>query len=93
MNKYKTYGKGWHFESHRHSLAAKGVKTTFAIKQRPNFKYVVEFLTMPYGKKSPMRRWEQELAVSREDAEEWKKVLEKDENVLQVRIKKLPEGE
>jgi hypothetical protein len=27
MNKYKSYGKGWHFESYRHSLAAKGVET------------------------------------------------------------------
>jgi hypothetical protein len=27
MNKYKSYGKGWHFESIRHSLAAKGIKT------------------------------------------------------------------
>lgn len=30
MNKYKSYGKGWHYESHRHSLAAKGIKTSFA---------------------------------------------------------------
>jgi len=27
MNKYKSYGKGWHFESYRHSLAAKGILT------------------------------------------------------------------
>jgi hypothetical protein len=30
MNKYKSYGKGWHQESYRHSLAAKGIKTSFA---------------------------------------------------------------
>ena len=27
MNKYKSYGKGWHLESIRHSLAAKGIGT------------------------------------------------------------------
>jgi len=32
MNKYKSYGKGWYFESLRHSLAAKGIKTRFADK-------------------------------------------------------------
>lgn len=30
MNRYKSYGKGWHFESYKHSLAAKGIKTRFA---------------------------------------------------------------
>lgn len=25
MGRYKSYGKGWHFESYRHSLAAKGI--------------------------------------------------------------------
>lgn len=34
MNKYKSYGKGWHFESWRHSLAAKGIKTAFAYDDR-----------------------------------------------------------
>jgi len=28
MNRYKSYGKGWYFESYKHSLAAKGVKTS-----------------------------------------------------------------
>jgi len=32
MNKYKSYGKGWHFESIRHGFAAKGIKTTFGRK-------------------------------------------------------------
>lgn len=27
MNRYKKYGKGWYNESHRHSLARKGIKT------------------------------------------------------------------
>lgn len=27
MSKYKSYGKGWYFESTRHSFAAKGIKT------------------------------------------------------------------
>jgi len=31
MNRYKSYGKGWHFESHRHSLAAKGIKTRLSM--------------------------------------------------------------
>jgi len=31
MNKYKACGKGWWNESYRHSLAAKGIKTSFAI--------------------------------------------------------------
>jgi len=30
--RYKTYGRGWHNESHRHSLAAKGIKTSFSDK-------------------------------------------------------------
>jgi len=30
MNKYKSYGKGWHNDSYKHSLAAKGIKTSFA---------------------------------------------------------------
>lgn len=30
MDRYKHYGKGWHFESWRHSLAARGVRTAFA---------------------------------------------------------------
>jgi len=29
MNRYKSYGKGWHFEGYRHSLAVKGIKTKF----------------------------------------------------------------
>lgn len=29
MNRYKSYGKGWHFESIRHSLAARGILTRF----------------------------------------------------------------
>jgi hypothetical protein len=38
MNRYKSYGKGWHYESHRHSLAAKGIKTrlSFAETVDPN---------------------------------------------------------
>jgi hypothetical protein len=27
QSKYKGYGKGWHFESYRHSLSAKGIRT------------------------------------------------------------------
>ena len=34
MNRFKTYGKGWHNESHRHSLASRGIKTSFALSKR-----------------------------------------------------------
>jgi hypothetical protein len=33
MMKYKSYGKGWHFDSQRHSLAAKGIRTSLAIRK------------------------------------------------------------
>jgi len=32
MSRYKPYGKGWFNESYRHSLAARGIKTSFARK-------------------------------------------------------------
>lgn len=34
MNRYKSYGKGWHFESQRHSLAARGIRTRRAWKDQ-----------------------------------------------------------
>ena len=31
MNKYKTYGRGWFNESHRHSLASRGIKSKISL--------------------------------------------------------------
>jgi hypothetical protein len=36
MDKYRHYGKGWHYESLRHSLAARGIKSAFAFDDRSN---------------------------------------------------------
>jgi len=35
ISRYKSYGKGWHFDSYKHSLAAKGIKTknSFVVKK------------------------------------------------------------
>jgi hypothetical protein len=45
MSRYKSYGKGWHYESTRHSLAAKGIKTGFSglsmAKKAPTQKEIV----------------------------------------------------
>ena len=32
LRRYSNAGKGWHYETWRHSLAAKGIKTSFVNK-------------------------------------------------------------
>jgi len=49
-------------------------------------KYWVEYKTWPYGKQSRMIATENICATSKKDAEEWKKVLEKDKDVWDIKI-------
>jgi len=46
MSRYKSYGKGWHFEGYRHSLAAKGIKTrlSFQAEDPEREKRIAEFI-------------------------------------------------
>jgi len=60
--------------------------------KRPEFKYAVEYWTKPYGENSSMVKKEVELAVDRDDAEQWKDVLEKDNGIWGVEIKRLESG-
>jgi hypothetical protein len=69
------YGSGWHNESLRHSNAR---KTGHA---GGTYSHVVNFVSKPYGDSSKMRFRASEVAYSKRDANEWKKVLEKDKNV------------
>ena len=59
-------------------------------RKRPRFKYEIEYLIRPYGKKSPMIKREYQYAVNKKDADEWIKVLKKDPNFVRiVEVKKI----
>jgi hypothetical protein len=56
--------------------------------RKPTFKYEIEYLIRPYGKKSPMIKREYEYALNKKDADEWVKTLKKNKdfvNIVEVR--------
>ena len=77
--KYKTYGKGWHFESHRHSLAARGIKTKTGDSLKKGYfdkvvgfcsKEELDYLRDVYD----MEPWEIPVDEARQAIEEYREV-------------------
>jgi hypothetical protein len=57
--------------------------------KRPKLKYEVEYMTMPYGAKSLMRKKEREFAINKKDAMKWAKIISKNGNNYNIEIHKL----
>lgn len=57
--------------------------------KRPKLRYEIEYMTMPYGVKSLMRKREQEFAITKKDAMEWAKIISKSGNNYNIEIHKL----
>jgi len=59
-----------------------------ARRKKLKCKYWVEYKIRPYGKKSKMVKTEKICAISKKDAEEWKKSLKKDKDICGIEIVK-----
>ena len=57
--------------------------------KKHKFNYEVCYVKKPYGKKSKMRKRECEPATSLKDAKKWKKAIQKEKDVSDVKINKL----